>query len=91
VTLSTKSTLAHGDDFHIYQEIGDSQNVYVQLKTERGLISLSHDHLTFALPPEFLTLLSEAWLRTKDKFDSRPLEVDSQALIDFLEAFEDKK
>lgn len=89
--MSTKSTLSHGEGFHIYQEIEDSERVYLQVKVDRGLVMLSDNHLTLSLEPDFLTALAEAWLSSKDKFDHEPFQVDSQVLVDYLEAFDKKK
>lgn len=83
--MSTKSTLAHGEGFHIYQEIGDTQNVFLQVHVERGDVSLSNNHLTFSLTPDLLTKISEGWVASKHRFDKEPFEVDSHSLLSFLE------
>jgi len=34
--MSTKDTIARGDDFHIYHEVGDDKQVYMELETSHG-------------------------------------------------------
>jgi hypothetical protein len=46
--MSTKSTLAHADDFHFYTELGDERHVYLQL---RGVDFMAgRDRVTVPIP-----------------------------------------
>lgn len=46
--MSTKSTISHGANFHLYHEVFDPDNVYLEL--EHALFEASPDKVTFAIP-----------------------------------------
>ena len=38
--MSTKATIAHGDDFHVYQEMFEGENVYLQIDKHGGFVQI---------------------------------------------------
>ena len=68
--MSTKSTIAHGADFHIYQEICESDNVYLQIDKHGGFVQMIGDRVTVSLPPSLLDQIARCWLENRGKFDS---------------------
>ena len=46
--MSTKSSLAYGDNFHLYQECFDEENVYLELESVE--FEASRDRVTVSIP-----------------------------------------
>lgn len=46
--MSTKSTLAHGPNFHLYNEVFDDENVYLSL--EKVHFEVDPDHVVISIP-----------------------------------------
>ena len=67
--MSTKATIAHGDKFHIYQEMFEGDNVYLEIDKHGGFVQIVGDRVVISLPPELLTKIAKGWLENQDKFD----------------------
>ena len=67
--MSTKATIAHGDDFHVYQEMFEGENVYLQIDKHGGFVSIDKGRVTLSLTPSLLSRIAESWLENKEKFD----------------------
>ena len=67
--MSTKATIAHGDNFHIYQEMFEGDNVYLQIDQHGGFVSVNNGRVTVSLPPSLLDLIAKSWLENKEKLD----------------------
>ena len=67
--MSTKSTIAHGDDFHVYQEMFEGDNVYLQIDKNGRFVQIVGDRVVISLPPELLTKIAKGWLENQEKFD----------------------
>tara|TARA_B100001287_G_scaffold263665_1_gene254767 strand:+ start:765 stop:986 length:222 start_codon:yes stop_codon:yes gene_type:complete len=67
--MSTKATIAHGDNFHIYQEMFEEDNVYLQIDQHGGFVSIENGRINFSLPPSLLDLIAKSWIENKDKLD----------------------
>ena len=68
--MSTKSTIAHGDGFHVYQEMFEGENVYVQIDKHGGFVQIMGDRVTVSLPPSLLDKIARCWLDNRGKFDT---------------------
>lgn len=68
--MSTKATIAHGDDFHIYQNIFEGENVYLQIDKHGGFVQIMGDRATISLPPSLLDQIARCWLENREKFDT---------------------
>ena len=68
--MSTKATIAHGDDFHVYQEMFVGDNVYLQIDQHGGFVQIMGDRVTVSLPPSLLDQISRCWLENREKFDT---------------------
>ena len=61
--MSTKSTIAHGKDFHFYRECMDEDNVYLELEGESlKEFEVSNGHIMVAVP-------AEIWLTIRQSGD----------------------
>lgn len=69
--MSTKSTITHGDDFHIYQEIFEGDVVYLQIDKHGGTVEIKNNRVSVNLSPELLTQIARAWLSHLDKYDPK--------------------
>lgn len=49
--MSTKSTIAYGDDFHLYKECFDDANIYLEL-TNNPEFEVTQEHVIVAIPLE---------------------------------------
>lgn len=67
--MSTKATIAHGDDFHIYQEIFEGGVVYLQIDKHGGVVEIKNNRLSFNLPPELLDKIARSWLEKRGKYN----------------------
>lgn len=65
--MSTKTTITHGDDFHVYQELGEDQKVYVKIKHD-GFLQVFEGSVVVSLPPEMLDEIAKGWLENRDIF-----------------------
>lgn len=68
--MSTKSTIAHGDEFHIYQEMFEGENAYLQIDKHGGFVQIVGDRVTVSLPPSLLDQIARGWLENREKFDT---------------------
>ena len=68
--MSTKATIAHGDEFHIYQEMFVGDNVYLQIDKHGGFVQIIGDRVTVSLPPSLLDQIARCWLENREKFDT---------------------
>lgn len=68
--MSTKATIAHGDDFHVYQEMFEGEKVYLQIDKHGGFVQIMGDRITVSLPPSLLDKIARGWLVNRGKFDS---------------------
>ncbi len=68
--MSTKSTIAHGDEFHIYQEMFVGDKVYLQIDQHGGFVQIMGDRVTVSLPPSLLDQIARCWLENREKFDT---------------------
>ncbi len=68
--MSTKATIAHGDDFHVYQEMFEGDNVYLQIDKHGGFVQIMGDRITVSLPPSLLDKIARGWLVNREKFDT---------------------
>ena len=68
--MSTKATIAHGDDFHIYQEMFEGENVYLQIDKHGGFVQIMGDRITVSLPPSLLDQIARGWVENREKFDT---------------------
>ena len=68
--MSTKSTIAHGDEFHIYQEMFEGENAYLQIDKHGGFVQIIGDRVTVSLPPSLLDQIARGWLENREKFDT---------------------
>lgn len=46
--MSTKATIAYGEQFHLYHELGDDNNIYLRL--DQPSFNASPDQVTVAIP-----------------------------------------
>ena len=70
--MSTKATIAHGDHFHVYQEMFEGENVYLQIDKHGGFVQIMGDRVTISLPPSLLDQIARGWLENREKFDTEP-------------------
>jgi|TARA_B000000557_G_scaffold239737_1_gene218075 hypothetical protein len=70
--MSTKATIAHGDDFHVYQEMFEGENVYIQIDKHGGFVQIMGDRITVSLPPSLLDQIARGWIENREKFDTEP-------------------
>ena len=68
--MSTKATIAHGDDFHVYQEMFEGGNVYIQIDKHGGFVQIMGGRVTVSLPPSLLDKIARGWLENREKFDT---------------------
>jgi hypothetical protein len=67
--MSSKSTISSGEEYHLYQEVFDSKNVYLELsntsyfRAEQGTVCIR-------LTPDLLTQIAIEWQEKKDLFDN---------------------
>jgi hypothetical protein len=71
--MSTKITITHGDEFHVYQEMFDGNKVYLQIDEHSGYIEINGARVVISLPPELLTKIAKGWIENQEKFDPDPL------------------
>lgn len=50
--MSTKSTISHSPSYHLYQELGETKHVYLQIDKHDGYLCLEGQRLTFSVTPE---------------------------------------
>ena len=67
--MSTKATIAHGDDFHVYQEIFEKNKVYIQIDKHGGYLKVENKAITISLSVELLDKIAKGWLENKNKID----------------------
>ena len=48
MVASTKSTIAYGDQFHLYRDVGDTNNIYLRL--DQPSFDASPDQVTVTIP-----------------------------------------
>ena len=65
--MSTKVTIAQGDRYHLFQEIFDGSNVFLQVDGIKH-ICLKNGSLTFSCDPTLLTEIAVKWLGEKEAF-----------------------
>lgn len=82
--MSTKSTISHSPSYHLYQELGESERIYLQIDKHEGYFCLEGQRLTLSITPELLTEIATAWLKHKDSFESNAEEIDSEAILSFF-------
>lgn len=70
--MSTKATIAHGDEFHVYQEMFEGDAVYIQIDKHGGYLKVYGQTLTISLPPSLLDKIARGWLENREKFDTEP-------------------
>jgi hypothetical protein len=70
--MSTKATIAHGDEFHVYQEMFEGDAVYLQIDKHGGFVQIMGDRITVSLPPSLLDKIAKGWLDNRGKFDTEP-------------------
>ena len=68
--MSTKATIAHGDEFHVYQEMFEGNTVYLQIDKHGGFVQIMGDRVTVNLTPELLDKIARGWLANRGKFDT---------------------
>ena len=64
--MSTKVTLSYGPNFHLYQEIFDNGNVYLQVNGYE--FEISNDKAMIQIPLEVWNKIIEEWPKSKDRF-----------------------
>ena len=69
--MSTKATIAHGDAFHIYQDMFEGENVYLQIGKHGGSVEIKNNIVSVNLSPELLTKIALAWLTHREKYDPK--------------------
>lgn len=69
--MSTKSTITHGDEFHIYQEMFEGDTVYLQIDKHGGTVEIKNNSVSVNLSPELLTQIARAWLAHREKYDPK--------------------
>jgi hypothetical protein len=70
--MSTKATIAHGDDFHVYQEMFEGDAVYIHIDKHGGYLKVEGQTITLSLSPELLDKIARGWLENREKFDTEP-------------------
>lgn len=65
--MSTKVSIAHGDSFHLYQEIFEGEEVFLQVEGV-NYVRLENGSLSFSIDPNLLTEIATKWLKEKDLF-----------------------
>ena len=68
--MTTISTIAHGDEVHIYQEMFEGANAYLQIDKHGGFVQIMGDRVTISLPPSLLDKIARCWLENRAKFDT---------------------
>lgn len=97
--MSTKVTLSHNDDYHLYQECYENDNVHLQLDnaTEASIISRadSKTKATIAIPIKIWRHMVEGWLSTQwaqdESRDNATFEYDAESLTIFLNKVSDSR
>ena len=67
--MSTKSTIAHGDEFHIYQEMFEGDNVYLQIDKHSGFVEIKGERVTLSISPCLLDKIAKIWLENREMYD----------------------
>lgn len=65
--MSTKVTIAQGEKYHLFQEIFDGHDVFLQVDGIKS-IRLENGSLTFSCDPNLLTEIAVKWLGEKEAF-----------------------
>ena len=65
--MSTKKTITHGDEYHIYQEIFEDENIYLQIDKHGGYVCINNDRITVSLSPSTLDEIANSWIKNRDK------------------------
>jgi hypothetical protein len=74
--MSTKTTITHGDDFHVYQETFEKDKVYIQIDKHGGYLKVENKTLTISLSVEQLDKIAKGWLKNKNKINLGVLDMD---------------
>ena len=77
--MSTKVTLTHGPNFHLYQEIFDCGNVYLQISGHE--FEVSNDKAMIQIPINVWNKIIQEWPKAKNRF----IEQDTEEWVDSLE------
>ena len=65
--MTTKVTIAQGDKYHLFQEVFDGHDVFLQVEGIKS-IRLENGSLTFSCDPNLLTEIAVKWLEVKEAF-----------------------
>ena len=65
--MSTKVSIAHGDSFHLSQEIFEGEKVFLQVEGSK-YVRLENGSLALSIDPNLLTEIATKWLKEKDVF-----------------------
>lgn len=64
--MSTKVSLSYGPKFHLYQEMFDCDNVYLQIDGHE--FEISNNRAMIQIPLEVWNKIIEEWPKSKDRF-----------------------
>jgi len=81
--MSTKVTLTYGPNFHLYQEIFDCGNVYLQVTGHE--FEVSNDEAMIQIPIEVWNKIIEDWPKAKNRFIVQDAKDWTNSLTNFLE------
>ena len=81
--MSTKTTIAHGPKFHVYQEMCEHEAVYVQVEAFTSL-KLDNSQVTLALSPKLLDAIAQGWLENRSLFEKDRLELKDEDFTTWL-------
>jgi len=92
--MSTKSTITHDKNFHIYQELFDSQNIFIEIKDINIEFSTfnSKNNLKIKLSKEMWQKIITSYENNKflidnNDFDDKNIELQSK----FIDIFSNKE
>ena len=64
--MSTKITLSYGKEFHLYQEVCDTQNVYLSI--DNCDFEASKNKVSIQIPIQIWEKIIEEWPKSKARF-----------------------
>ena len=82
--MSTKTTIAYDNDFHLYQELGNHKDLYLQIDCYNGELHLANGRLRLNISPELLTKIANGWIMHHKRFDSEPFDINLEGLISLV-------
>jgi len=67
--MSTKGTIAHGEDYHLYQECFESGSLYLELRMDDIYFEAYPNSVTVRIPNEILKAILDNSDKIKQSFE----------------------